>query len=84
MDKVVDFVHAREFRPTWLVYSEGIKHGREFMAVLRAVNRYGRGSENRNLPPVELHGQVIRNLSAYGYNDTARLLQVDNVENSLQ
>ena len=84
MDKVIDFVHARKLRPTWLVYSEGIEHGGEFMAVLCAVNRYGRGSENRNLPPVELHGQVIRNLSADGYNDTARLLQIDNVEDSLQ
>ena len=54
------------------------------MAVLCAVNRYGRGSENRNLPSVELHGQIIRNLSADGYNDTARLLQIDNVEDSLQ
>ena len=54
------------------------------MAVLCAVDRYGRGSENRNLPPVELHGQVIRNLPADGYNNTARLLQINNVENSLQ
>ena len=84
MDKVVDFVHARELRPTWLVYSEGIEHGGEFMSVLCAVNRYGRGSEYRNLSPVELHGQVIRNLSADGYNDTARLLQINNVEDSLQ
>jgi len=84
MDEVIDFVHARELCPTWLVYSESIEHGGEFSPGVGARCGLGRVSEKRNLPPVELHGQVIRNLSADGYNDTARLLQINNVKDSLQ
>ena len=33
---------------------------------------------------MKLHSQVVRNLSTHGHDDTARLLQVDNVEHTFE
>ena len=71
---------AGQLLPCRLVNAKLVEHGREFVAVFCAVDRDGRSTQHRHRLAVELHGKVVRNLSAYGHDYAARLFKVDDVE----
>jgi hypothetical protein len=62
---------------------EGEGENTEFETVLRAVNHLGRGTENLDVAPVERKGDVVRGLTTHGDQDTSRVLELVDVQHSL-
>ena len=83
-DEAFHVVQAGEFLPGGLVDAKKVEHVAELVAVLGPVDAHGRGSQDGHCLAVELHGEVVRYLSAHGDDDAARLLQVDDVEHTLK
>ena len=83
-DELLDVVERGQGTPTRLVDAEFVEHGRELVAVFSAVDVDGTCAEHGHMLPVELHGEVIRNLSAHADDDAARFFDVDDVEHALQ
>ncbi len=84
VDELLHVLHARQGTPAGLVDAELVEHGGELAAVLGTVDADGRRAEDRHALPVELHGEVVRYLSARGDNDAAGRLKVDDVEHPLK
>ena len=76
--------HGSEGAPFRLVDAQLIQHGTELATVLGTVDGYRAGSQDRHTLAVKLHSQVVRYLSAHADNDTAWVLQVDDVEHALE
>lgn len=45
---------------------DAVQHTGEFEPILGSVDRFGRGAENSCLLPMEIHGDVIRQLATHG------------------
>ena len=71
-DKLLDVVERGQCTPCRLVNAQFVEHGRELVAVLSTVNVDGAGTQHRNTLTVQLHGQVVRNLSTHADNDATR------------
>ena len=84
VDESLHVVQAGQLLPSRLVDAETVEHGRELVAVLRTVDRHRRRAQDVYRLTMEFHGQVVRYLSTHGHDDTARLLQVDHVEHTLE
>ena len=69
-----------KFHPCRLVDTQLVKHSRELVTVFSTVDRDRRSTQYRNRLAVKFHSQVVRNLSTYRDNHTARLFQIDYVE----
>ena len=77
-------LHTRQSVPFRLVDAQGVEHGRELVPVLSPVDAHRTRAEDRHMLAVQLHGKVVRNLSANGDNHTHGILQVYHIEHTLQ
>ena len=82
--EVLDVVHAGEGTPCRLVDAELVEHCRELVAVLCTVDVEWRCAEHRHSLTMELHREVVRNLSAHRNDDASWRLKVDYVEHALK
>ena len=67
-----------------MVYADTVEHRREFSAVLGIVDILCRCAKYGYIHSIELHGAVVRNLSAGSNDDTMRHLQVNDVHNAFK
>ena len=84
VDELLHVIHACQGTPAGLVDAELIKHGRELATVLGTVDADGRRAEDGHALAVELHGEVVRYLSARGDYHASGRLEVDDVEHSFK
>ena len=84
LDESVDVFHRRQRAPLGLVYTDAVEHGRELVAVFGIVDALGRGAEDTDLLRVETQGQVVRYLTAGRDDDAVRVLQVEDVHDTLE
>ena len=70
LHKLLHIVKARQCAPCRLVDAQLVEHSRELVAVLCTVDVNRRGSQYGNTLTVQLHGQVVRNLTTHRDNDT--------------
>ena len=84
IDKLVDILHIRQFLPRGLVDTELIEHTRKLVAVLGAVDRQRRGAQHGNILMVELHCQVVGDLTTHRNDHTARGFEIHHVHYALE
>ena len=84
VNKLVNLLETCQSLPARLVDAQLVEHCRELVAVFGAVNRHRRCAQNRHVLTVEVHCQVVRNLSAHRHNHALRNLKVDDVEHALK
>ena len=84
LNEALHIFQTGKFLPSRLVDAELVEHGREFITVLCAVDRNRRSTQYRNRLTIEFHCQIVRNLTAYGYDYAARLFEVYNIEHTFK
>ena len=84
VDKLLDVVEACQRTPSRLVDAQFVEHSRELVAVLCTVDIHGRGTQYGHTLTMQLHGQVVGNLTTHADDDATGLLQVHHVEHALQ
>ena len=81
-DKGINFAFAGQLTPDWLIDTQVVEHSREFMTIFGPVDRKRRCSQYRYILSVQLHGQVVGDLSAHRYNNTSWRFQVDYIQDT--
>lgn len=76
--------HRRELLPEGLVDAEVVEHARELVTVLGHVDHLGRGTEDLDALAVQGKGDVVRRLSSHRNDDSARRLDLVDVEDRLE
>ena len=84
LHEFVDLVFSGQLLPAGLVDAELVEHGGELVAVLGAVDRDGGGAEHGDVAAVELHREVVGDLSAHADDDAVGSLKVDDVHHALE
>ena len=84
VDKLLDVLERGQCTPCGLVDAQLVEHSRELVAVLGTVDVDRAGTQYGNTLAVQLHGEVVRYLSTHRDNDTTGLLEVHDVEHTLQ
>ncbi len=70
VDELLYILHRGEGAPLRLVDAQLVEHGRELAAVLGTVDVHWRCTQDWHRLAMELHSQVVRNLTTYRYNHT--------------
>ena len=65
VDELLNILHRGEGAPLRLVDAQLIEHGRELTAVLGTVDVYWRCTQDWHRLSMELHSQVVWNLTTY-------------------
>ena len=84
IDKVVDVLHIRQLLPRGLVDAELIEHTRELVAVLGAVDRQRRRTQHGDILVVELHCQVVGDLTTHRNDHASRCFEIQHVHHALE
>ena len=63
--KLLHVVERGQRTPCRLVNAQLVEHGRELVAILGTVNVHWRCAQYGNTLAIQLHGQVVRNLSTH-------------------
>ena len=84
VDELVDILHIGQLLPGGLVDAQLVEHTRELVAVLGAVDRQGRGAQHGDILMIELHCQVVGDLTTHRHDHAARCLEVENVHYALE
>lgn len=64
--------------------ADAVEHARELKPVLSSVHRLRRGAEDTSLLSVQIHGDVVRQLSSHRQDHTLRVLHIVDVHHHLQ
>jgi hypothetical protein len=81
--EVPGLINAGEFLPLRLVDAESVEHPRELKSIFCAINHLRRGTENLDVAPIERKGDVVGGLTTHGDQDTSRVLELVDVQHSL-
>ena len=84
VDKLLDILERGQRTPCRLVNAQLVEHSRELVAVLGTIDVDRTGTQDGNTLTVQLHGEVVRYLTAHRDDDTTRLFEVHNIEDTLQ
>ena len=82
--EVVDRLHGRKLTPPRLVDTQSVAHRRELTAILRTVDRLGRGAEDIHALTVQRHGQIVRYLPARRDHNAVGRLELDYIHHALE
>ena len=82
--KAFHIFETGQLLPSRLVDTQLVKHCRELVTVFGTVDRDRRSTQYRNRLTIKFHSQVVRNLSAYRHNHTARLFEIDHIEHTFE
>ncbi len=81
--KFFDIGEVGELAPAWLVDSEAVEHGREFVAVFGAVDTLGSRAEDIHTGTVEARCKVVGNLAAHREYHAVRILHLKDIHHAL-
>ena len=84
VNKGMDVFHRSQCAPFGLIHSDAVQHGREFIPVFGIVNALGTGTEDIYILRIQTESQIIRNLATGRYNDSVRILQLENIHHTLE
>ena len=84
VNKGINVFHGSQCTPFGLVYSDTVKHGREFITVFGIVNALGTCSEDVNSLSVQAESKIIRYLTTGGNDDSMRIFQFENIHHTLE
>ena len=84
IDKIVNVFHTCQRTPFWLVDTIFREHLWEFRTILCSINILCLCTQNRNLLFIEVHRQVIGNLSACRDDNAMRILQFNDIHHPFE
>ena len=84
VNKLIDVIHRRQCAPLWLVDAIAGKHLRELRTILCIVNVFSCCTEDVDILSIEIHGQVVRNLTTRRNDNTIRILHINDVHDALK
>ena len=82
--ELVDIFHRGQRAPLGLVHTQLVEHLRELSTVFGAVDILSLSTQDGHMLLVKIHGQVIRNLTTRGHDDTMRGLHIDDIHHTLE
>ncbi|KAH0294696.1 carbamoyl-phosphate synth, partial [Aureobasidium sp. EXF-3399] len=82
--ELLSFIDAGKLLPLRLVDTDSVKHTRELVSVLSGIDHLRGGTKNLDVETVERQGDVVGGLTTHGENDTAGVLELVDIEDSLE
>ena len=84
LDEVVDVLHRGQGAPLWLVDAVVGQHLRELGTVLSVIDVLGSSTQDWHILCIQVHSQVVWNLTTGRYDDAMRLLHLDDIHHTLE